>query len=430
MRAPVLTVFVALLAPAAPALAGGFYLQEQSPTAVGRAFAGEAAIADNAATVFFNPAGMTRLPGTNLDLGVHLLDVQSAQRDTGSTRSFPGGVTTPVGGGSGGNPFDRPVVIPSGYVSAQLPGSRVWVGLGVSAPFGLKVVYDQGWFGRYDSVASDLQSLNIQPSLALKINDRLSIGGGFDIQKLSADLSAALPNLAPGLPDGALRIQGQDLAFGWNAGVLADFGFVRLGAHYRSHIDHNLSGIATFSGLLGPLAARNGPVRGFAPISTPDIATISAVLPVGAVRLLGSVTWSNWSRFQRIAVANEAGSVFLDSEQHYRDTWSYALGGELDVSKRLTVRAGTMFDQTPTIDGYRTTRVPDGNRIWASAGATYHVNDMVALNLSYAHVFVKAADVARTDPVYAGTPAAVLVSTLSNNTGNVDQVAGSVSLHF
>lgn len=423
-------VLVAALTAATPAMAGGFYLQEQSPTAVGRAFAGEAANADNAATVFFNPAGMTRLPGTNLDLGAQILDVQSAQRDTGSTRSFPGGFTTPTGGGNGGNPFDRPILVPSGYLSAQLLDSRFWVGLGVSSPFGLKVVYDNGWFGRYDSTGSDLKSINIQPSLAFKINDRFSIGGGFDIQKLSADLTSALPNLAPGLPDGTLRIQGQDLAFGWNAGVLADFGIVRLGAHYRSHIDHRLSGIAEFSGLLGPLAARNGPVRGFAPISTPDIATASAVVPFGPARLLGSVTWTNWSRFERITVEDATGTVFLDSEQHYRNTWSYALGGEMDVSKKLTVRAGTMFDQTPTIDGYRTTRVPDGNRIWASTGVTYHLNDMVALNMSYAHVFVKAADVLRTDPVYVGTPAALLVTTRSNNTGNVDQVAGSISLHF
>ncbi len=92
---------------ASPALAGGFYLQEQSPTAVGRAFAGEAAIADNAATVYFNPAGMTHLPGANLDFGTQLLFVNSHQRDTGSTRTYPGVPGAfPVGGGDGGNPFD------------------------------------------------------------------------------------------------------------------------------------------------------------------------------------------------------------------------------------------------------------------------------------------------------------------------------------
>lgn len=425
-------LLVALLAAtaAAPALAGGFYLQEQSPTAVGRAFAGEAAIADGPATVFFNPAGMTNLPGAQIDLGMHVLDIESHQRDRGSTRTFPGVAGAfPVGGGDGGNPFDRPVYVPSGYGSFQINHSNIWFGLGVSSPFGLKVQYDDGWFGRYDSVRSKVTTINVQPSLAWKITDRVSVGAGFDFQRMTANLTSALPNLAPGLPDGTLNIAGQDAKFGWNAGVLVNFDAFRLGAHYRSHINHDLSGVATISGLFGPLAGSNGTRRGFAPISTPDIATVSGVVGKQA-RLLGSVTWSNWSRFKQISVRDETGAAFLNSTQNYRDTWSYALGGEYDVSPRLTLRAGTMYDQTPTVDAYRTTRVPDGNRWWASAGATARMNDHVAFNVSYAHVFVKAADVNRIDPLFAGTPAVTTISTLSNNTGNVDQLAGSVTLRF
>lgn len=237
-----------LLAAAAPAHAGGFYLQEQSPTAVGRAFSGEAAIADNAATIFFNPAGMTRLPGVNTDFGLHILGIDSRQQDLGSTRNFPGGASAPTGGGSGGNPFNQPVWVPSGYISAQLT-NRLWVGLGLSSPFGLVVVYDEGWFGRYDSIKSDLKAYNLQPSIAYKVNDWLSVGGGVDLQYAAARLTSALPNLAPGVPDGLLEIEGDDISVGWNIGVLADLGFARLGAHYRSGIDHRLDGTARFNSL-------------------------------------------------------------------------------------------------------------------------------------------------------------------------------------
>ncbi len=323
------------------------------------------------------------------------------------------------------------MIVPEGNASFQFNHSNLWLGIGVSAPFGLKVQYDNGWFGRYDSIRSKLTTLNLQPSIAYKINDMISIGAGFDIQRMSADLTSALPNLAPGLPDGLLDITGSDLAFGWNAGVLVDLGAFRVGGHYRSHINHRLSGLATFSGLLGPLAASNGSVRGFAPISTPDIATVSAVAGAnGPARLLGSVTWTNWSRFQRITVENAAGQPFLDSEQHYRDTWTYALGGEYDVSPKYTLRAGAMYDETPTVDGYRTTRIPDGNRWWATAGVTAHVSKAVAVNLSYAHVWVKTADVNRSDPLFQGTPAQVTVATNSVNTGSLNQVAASLSLHF
>ena len=413
---------------AAPAFAGGFFLQEQSPLDVGRAFAGSAAIGDSAATVWYNPAGMTNLPGLNIELGSHLLDVTSHQRDLGSTRSGPAG-TFPSGGGSGGNPFSNPVFIPSGFASYQVT-DRFWLGLGISAPFGLKVVYDDGFFGRYDSLKSDLKSYNIQPSAAYKITDNISIGGGVDVQYFKATLTSALPNLSPLQPDGLLRIKGNDWAVGWNLGVQGDFGPLRLGAHYRSHINQRLDGTVAISGLLGPLAASNGTRDGTAPISTPDIATVSGVYSVGQARLLASVNWYNWSRFKRITVEDASGAVFLDSEQNYRDTWSYSLGGEYDLSKKLTIRAGAMHDQTPTRDDFRTTRVPDGNRWWATTGLTYHLNDNVALNASYAHIFVKTATVDRIDPLFAGSPAQTIVRTYSQNTGNADEIAGSVSLRF
>ena len=414
---------------ATPALAGGFFLQEQSPLDVGRAFAGSAAIADSAATVWYNPAGMTNLPGLNIELGSHLLDVTSHQRDLGSTRTGPAG-TFPSGGGDGGNPFSNPVWIPSGFASYQVGQSKLWLGLGISAPFGLKVVYDGGFFGRYDSLRSNLRTYNIQPSVAYKLGDHISIGGGVDVQYFRATLTSALPNLSPLLPDGNIRIKGNDWSVGWNAGVQGDFGPLKLGAHYRSHINQRLGGTVTISGLLGPLAGSNGVRDGTAPISTPDIATVSGVYSFGQARLLGSVNWYNWSRFQRITVEDNSGAVFLDSEQGYRDTWSYSLGGEYDASRRLTVRAGTMFDQTPTRDALRTTRVPDGNRIWATTGLTYHLSDRIALNGSYAHIFVKTKTVDRIDPLFAGTPAASSVRTFSENTGNADEIAGSISLKF
>jgi len=156
------TLLLSVAAAAAPASAGGFFLQEQSPLAVGRAFAGGAAIGDSAATIWYNPAGMTRLPGVNIDIGAHGLLIDSAQSDRGSTRGVAGtALQVPNGGGSGGNPFDKPVIVPSGYASFQVADSRLFLGLGISAPFGLKVVYDDDFFGRYDSIKSDVKAFNI-----------------------------------------------------------------------------------------------------------------------------------------------------------------------------------------------------------------------------------------------------------------------------
>jgi long-chain fatty acid transport protein len=425
-----LSAAIALSLLPATAHAGAFYLQEQSPLGLGRAFAGEAAAATDASTVFFNPAGMAFLTRSSATAGVHALFVTSAQADRGTTRTVPGlGTPIPTGGGNGGNPFEELVPVPSAYGAFRLNDGPLWFGIGVSAPFGLKVVYDDGWFGRYDSIKSELKTINIQPSIAYRLSDRFSVGAGFDIQTIEADLTNALPNVSPLLPDGLLRVKGDDLSFGWNAGVMSDLGTVRIGAHYRSRVKHKLGGRLTISGLLGPLATANSTRFARAPITTPDIATLSAV--VGAdrpLRFLASANWYNWSLFDRIEVRPVGGAPTI-SEQNYKDSWGVHGAVEYDLSPSLTVRAGTAHDRTPTRDAFRTTRVPDGDRTWATAGATWKWRGIEA-NLSYAHVFVTKENIDRSDPLFVGTPALTTIRTVSRNSGDVDVVALSVGTRF
>jgi long-chain fatty acid transport protein len=416
---------------AAPAFAGGFYLQEQAPAAVGRAFAGEAAIASDASTIYFNPAGMTKLGHMTLTNGAHLLFIDSAERDRGSTRTFSAtGAASATGGGNGGDPFDPLVPVPSLFGSMRVGDSPLWLGLGVSAPFGLKVVYDDNWFGRYDSLASDVKTFNVQPSAAYALNDRISIGVGFNAQWMKAKLSNALPNISPAQADGLFKVDGDDIAFGWNAGVLADFGSVRLGAHYRSGIKHQLKGDLAISGLLGPLASGNGVVATKSRVRLPDIATVSIVLGAnGPWRLLASGSWYNWSVFQDIRIVPVTGAPRI-SNQDYRDTWSASIGAEHDLRPGLTLRGGVMRDGGPTRDSLRTTRVAGGDRIMTTAGTSIALSRRLTADFSYAHVFVQDKNVARTERFYAGTAAETVVTTRSRDGTNIDMVAGSITARF
>ena len=127
----------AALAAPVPALAGGFYLQEQSPIEIGRALSGGAAAGDDPSTIYFNPAAMTELQGVQLSAGASALMASAHQTNRGSYRSIPGSTATvPVGGSDGGNPFESVIPIPSFYASAQVT-DKLWLGLGVNAPFGL-----------------------------------------------------------------------------------------------------------------------------------------------------------------------------------------------------------------------------------------------------------------------------------------------------
>jgi len=96
------------------------------------------------------------------------------------------------------------------------------------------------------------------------------------------------------------------------------------------------------------------------------------------------------------------------------------------VTSKLTLRAGTLYDTTPTRDSPRTTRVPDGDRTRATVGATYRVSRNIEVDLSYAHIFVKSEPLNRVDTFYAGTPAQIVTTTNSTNSGNADEIATSV----
>jgi long-chain fatty acid transport protein len=422
---------LALCAAAAPAFASGFALREASPGSVGRAFAGEGAIADSAATVWYNPAGMTQLEGFTATAGAHLLFINSRQYDRGSTRTVPGlPAPVPTGGADGGNPFNPVVFVPTLYGTMQL-SDRLTAGIGINAPFGLRVDYDDGWFGRYDSLRSELVTYNVQPSLAWKISDKLSIGGGVSIQYIEADLTNALPNLSPLVSDGRARVEGDDISLGWNIGLLVGSGPARFGVHYRSRVKHELKGSFETTGLLGPLASANRRVDARAPITLPDSLAVSAtVAPAPGVRLLGTIEWTNWSLFDAIRVQDSNGGPISTSEQNYKDSWSLHFGGEYDVTDRWTLRAGIATDSTPTVDEFRTSRVPDGDRTWLSAGASARLTDSMEVRLSYAHVFVSEEALDRADGFYGGTPAAVGTVIRSVNRGNVDMLGADVTIRF
>ncbi|WP_030539065.1 OmpP1/FadL family transporter [Sphingobium sp. DC-2] len=424
--ASLLTLGVSLVP--APAFAGGFYLQEQSPLETGRALSGGAAAADDPSTVYFNPAAMTALPGTQMSMGGVLLSVTARQNNIGSSRSIPGRVSeAAVGGSSGGNPFASLIAVPSLYATSAVT-DRLWLGLAVTAPFGLKLDYDADFFGRYDSLHTDLKTYNVQPSAAFKLTDSLSIGGGVDVQYVKVTLTNALPNLSPLAADGLARVKGDDLSVGWNAGLFYDGGDTHVGLHYRSGMDHRIEGHSTLSGLQGPLAAVNGTTDATAPLHLPDIATVSIMHRLTPrARAMLTARWYNWSVFKDIAITSGTGTSV--KEVRYRDSYSVSAGGEYDVSPAFTLRAGAMFDRTPTNPQYLTTRVPDGDRAWLSGGATWNMSPSLALNLSYAHNFIETVTILRPDHFYSGA-AAVTATTRSRASGNADQLAASLTARF
>lgn len=368
-----------VLAAAGSANAAGFYIQEQSVSGQGASFAGSAAQPRDASILFYNPAGMTHLEGGNAHLGVSLLVPDGELTDTGTT--LPAGA--PASTGDGGNPYD-PTPVPSGYVTQQVT-DKFWVGFGVSAPFGLANEYDDGWFGRYDSTESELTTIDFTPSVAYKVNDWISVGGGMIIQHATAELKN---NINAGA-EGTQTLDGDDTSVGWKAGILAEpWQGTRLGVDYRSKINHTLEGRLVIEDSGSALVNKN--IAGRADLNLPQIATFSVAHDFNdRLTLLGSATWFGWDSFDEINVKNTAGVSQGTVVQDYQNTMAYSVGFDYKLNDAWTLRSGYQYDETPTTDERRTSRTPDGNRHWFSAGATYKLDDAWSFDMSGTFIHIE-----------------------------------------
>lgn len=415
------TSALALLGGVQTADAAGFYIKEQSVTGLGRAFAGESAVSEDASTIFFNPAGMTRLQGPEASAGVHLLVPRADLENRGSSSSSPAG-TLPIGGSDGGNPYD-PTPVPNAYFAYPVMGRDLWVGLGVSAPFGLANKYDANWFGRYDSIETDLLTINIAPSVAYKVLDWVSIGGGIDIQYADAKLVNAV-FAGPTAPDVISNVEGDDWAVGYNVGVLFEpLPTTRVGVHYRSRIDHTLEGDVK----LTQAGALRSNLPGTADLDLPDIIAVGFAHDVTpALTVMAEYNWYGWSSFKEIRV-KRSGLPDQVVTQNYEDTFSVAVGAQYKLNDEWTVRSGFQYDETPTVDGFRSTRTPDGDRYWLSAGLSYDVSDNFTVDVAYTHIFISDSDVNTRQP---GAAPVLSTNTRASLESSVDIFAAALRYKF
>lgn len=357
--------------------AAGFYIQEQSVSGLGSAFSGSVTNIDDPSTIYFNPAGMTKLSGTQAQLGVHVLVPKSELTDTGSTA--PGALAL---GGDGGNPYS-PTPVPNGYLSHEV-GHGFWAGIGVSAPFGLGNEYDEDYFARFDSIETKLKILDIQPTIAYKVNDQLSLAAGLNIQHSDAELTSAI---FAGVTEGISTLEGDDWGFGYTFGAqYQPMESTTIGFNYKSTVHHNLDGEVIIEGTTNIDSVRDATAK----LATPDMATFGVSHDVNDQwTIMGQATWFGWNNFQDITGINKAdGSQISQVLQNYQTTWAFALGAEYMYSDEWTFRGGVQLDETPTTDLYRTTRTPDGDRTWLSLGATYDMNENLSLDMAATYIFV------------------------------------------
>jgi len=365
-----------LVAFSGAASAAAFQLLEQNASGIGVAYAGSAAVADNASTIFFNPAGMTQLQGRQVSLGVAGIGPSYKFDNKGS---FGTGGLAGLNGGNGGDAGGW-AAVPNAYLSWQLT-PQWYVGLGISAPFGLATEYDDDWVGRFHAIKSEIRTININPSVAYKLNDKVSLGFGLNYQSIEAEMS----NLTP---LGTSRLKGDDAAWGWNAGALFTLSpAMRVGVSYRSSIKYELEGKQTVTGV-GSFPAK-------AKLQLPDTFILSVWQQVSdRWEAMGDLSYTHWSTLDKLKVYNRNSGALLGIEDFkYQDSWRIAWGAAYKYNDAWKFKFGIAYDRTPTTDTYRSARVPDNNRLWLSVGAQWKPSPTAVLDLGYAYLYVRDTEV-------------------------------------
>lgn len=349
-------------------LGSGFALYEAGARSSGLAGA-VVARADDLSAIFYNPAGLVQLPGFQVMGGFSFIVPRTE-------------IVTHVG------PFDTRTLmdsqlsaVPHFFASYQV-AKRVWLGLGVNSPFGLGVKYNDNWPGRFNVIKADLQTLNINPTLAVKITDYLAAGAGLDLTYFNFNLKRALP--LPLIGPQTLDLQGDTWGAGFNLGLqLKPYDYLAFGVSYRSQVREKVEGPAHFR----PFNALDARASGS--IILPDqIFTGVMVRPLEKLSVEGGLIWTRWSLFRNFDLKFDNALHTLSEQKNWHDTWRGQLGVEYRALPWLDLRAGYAYEHDPMPDRSADYLVPTTDRRHNLSFGTGFRWQAITLDLSYTLVLM------------------------------------------
>ncbi|MEH6417920.1 OmpP1/FadL family transporter [Pseudomonas sp. CGJS7] len=398
--------------------ASGFQIRENSVKNQGRSFAGSAVAEGDASVVANNPAAMVNLDTVTVRGDVTAIDLTAKFRG-GGTAATGSPFQSPLTGGNGGDPGDI-TPVPAMSIVVPLHGAfeKLTLGAQLSAPFGLKTEYDANWVGRYNAIESEVKTIDLTLSAAVKLTDRFSIGAGFIYERAEATLTNAVdfgsgvcanvrtrplcltptPATAaygPQKNDGLAKVKGDDTGIGWILGFQwKPTDALSIGYSHRSEIDHDLKGNITFTkpGNIAAIFAAggvtdydNGP--GGAALTTPSTDTLSVSYKfTDQFRMMFDAQKTDWHSLKSVDIVRSNGIGVAQEAFNWEDTMMYALGAEYDFNDSFTLRGGVALDESPTNDHARTPRLPDNDRTLYSLGLTWNANEHLSVDAAYTRI--------------------------------------------
>jgi long-chain fatty acid transport protein len=389
--------------------AAGFFLPYQGTAAIGNSLAGTAALGEDASTVFWNPAGMSRIKTAQVAVAGSYSLPSINFTDTGSTG--PAGFAT---GGNGGDAGSG-AFIPNLF--AVVPFGQWAIGVAITPTFGNRTEYDPTWRGRFQSTESEIKTINVNPSVSYATADGAwSFGLGLNYTKLEATFTQGQVTGAPPL-NGQAVLTGDNTAFGYNAGVLWQISKdTRVGVSYRSKMEFTLEGTQTVTNASGAVIAPfTFPIT--ADLTLPAMAQLSGVHDLNEKwSLLGDLMFTQWSVVDVLQVVNSStGANGTALPFQFKDAWRVSGAVNYRLNNAWLLRGGLAWDQSPVPGPTdRTASLPDSDRIWVSVGARWDIGDTKKnrIDFAYAYVFISDSQINRTT---TGTSGMTLTGNYSNH---------------
>lgn len=383
---------------AQPAHSAGLFLTEMATPDLGTAAAGRGALAEDAATAFGNPAGMTRLDKSQMLAGIQpAYGITQFDRDSETT----------ISGGNGGNALGFIPGLAGYYVYSATPDLKFGITLGSN--FGLSSRYQSNWSGRYYALQEEILTLSAFPVAAYRLNDWLSVGAGAQIIYGKLHSRTGINDALDG-GDASLDVSDHDVGYGGLAGILIEpIEGTRFGITYTSQVKLDFKDKPTTNNL-GPLLQDALDASGLTGarldigLTIPNQVMVSAYHDLtDSVAIMGNVVWQQWSEFGKPTVeVQSTTSNKATANLNYDDTWGFALGARYKFHPEWTWSLGFAFDTSPISTKERSPALPLDQQIRVGTGIQYAFSDRITLGVAYEYLNLGSADIDRSRPL-AGT---------------------------
>ncbi|MDF4741474.1 outer membrane protein transport protein [Vibrio parahaemolyticus] len=428
-------VALSLLGTSGMANAAGFQLAEYSATGLGRAYAGEAAMADNASSQWRNPAMLTYLEGTQVSVGAIYVN-PNIDINGQTTLKHPVNQSVINSSSTSSDDFAHDAIIPNFYLSHQY-NEQFAIGLAFGTNYGMETDLGKGFAASHFGNEASVTTMEANLNAAYKINNAVSIGGGIRYIIGEGSFGATTPKVnVLQKPQGTTLkyMEGDDTAWGWQLGTAWQINENnRIGFTYKSEVELKLEGHAEGLGFgFGTPKLPQLRDNGYMYLNLPATAELASFHQVtNQLALHASFNWTDWSSFEKLEAHLETAGTHMVKVENWEDNYRFAVGATYQLQPKVALRTGIAYDTSAVSDKNRTITIPETDRTWLSIGATYDWTKDFSLDAGFTYIIAKDAPIVESRGYKSDDSAEVVGGQfVGETTGNVWLIGVQANYRF